>query len=149
MSKRFKIIPAIYLVLRNDDKILLCRRFNTGYMDGKYSMIAGHLDGDEPLEKALAREANEEAGITINPDDLKLIHVIHTRSELPNSLDDERVDFYFTAEKYSGELKIMEPNKCDRMDWFDIKNLPEEIVPRVKVALENILKGEPYSSLGW
>lgn len=38
MSKdRFKLIPAVYLLLRQDNEVLLLRRANTGYQDGKYS----------------------------------------------------------------------------------------------------------------
>ena len=37
-------IPASYLVLMKENKVLLLRRFNTGYQDGNYSMITWHLD---------------------------------------------------------------------------------------------------------
>jgi hypothetical protein len=33
-------IPASYLILMKDNNVLLLRRFNTGYEDGNYSMIA-------------------------------------------------------------------------------------------------------------
>lgn len=56
---RFKLIPAVYLLLRSKGKILLLRRSNTGYQDGMYSLIAGHLDGDELGTEGLIREAKE------------------------------------------------------------------------------------------
>lgn len=149
MKARFQVIPAVYLVLKKDNSILLARRFGTGYNDGLYSMIAGHLDGDEPMASALAREAMEEAGITVLPSDMKLIHVMHTRSEIKDSTDDERVDFYFEADRYEGEPEIAEPDKCDDMRWFDLDELPDNLVPRVKAALEGIKAGAPYSELGW
>lgn len=149
MKKYFKFIPAVYLVLRKDNKVLLSRRFNTGYQDGNYSMIAGHVDGDEPLTAAMAREALEEAGIVVQEKDMLLIHTMHTRSEIPGSLDDERVDFYFAADIYEGDATIQEPHKCDDMSWFDLDALPENIVPRVKQALEHIKIASPYSKLGW
>ena len=149
MKKRFKFIPAVYLVLRKNNKVLLSRRFNTGYQDGNYSKIAGHVDGDEPLTTAMAREALEEAGIVVPEAGMQLIHTMHTRSEIPDSLDDERVDFYFAADTYKGDITIQEPHKCDDMSWFDLDALPENMVPRVKQALDHIRDQSPYSQLGW
>ena len=67
MSDRFKLIAAVYLLFRRGDEILLLLRANTGYEDGKYGLVSGHVDGDEPLAAAAAREAREEAGVEIDP----------------------------------------------------------------------------------
>lgn len=149
MKQRFKFTPAVYLVLRKGDQILLSRRFNTGYQDGMYSMIAGHLDGDEPMTSAMAREAYEEAGITVNPTDLRLVHVMHLRSEIKDSTDDERATFYFETTEFKGVPRIMEPEKCDDMQWFKADKLPETMIGHVRLAVENINKGEIFSTFGW
>ena len=48
MSKeRFKLIVDVHLLLIKDGKIVLLKRANTGYEDGKYGLIAGHADGNE------------------------------------------------------------------------------------------------------
>ncbi len=149
-NTRFQIIPAVYLVLRRDGKILLARRAaSSSYMGGYYSMIAGHLDGDESLVVALAREVDEESGLKVDPKNLKLVHIMHTRSEEPNTNDDERIDFYFEADDIEGNPSIMEPDKCDDMQWFDIDHLPKKIVPRVRQAIQCIDDKILYSQMGW
>lgn len=149
MKKRFQIIPAVYLVIRDGEKVLLARRFNTGYEDGKFSLPAGHLDGDEPMTVALSREAKEELDINVDPKDLNLVHVMHHRSEIVDSTDDERVDFYFTVNKYDGEPTIAEPDKCDALEWHSIHKLPKNMVRRVKLSLEGISKNDFLTEVGW
>lgn len=149
MPNRFQIIPAVYLILVKSNKVLLMRRFNTGYMDGYYSMIAGHLEGNETLQQAVSREAFEEAGIIVDPKRLQLIHVMHTRSEMLDYGNEERIDFYFSVSRYDGQPEIKEPDKCDDMRWFDLAKLPEKLTPRVRQALGNKAKNIMYSDLGW
>jgi len=57
MTKRNQNVPASYLVLFKENKVLLLKRFNTGYEDDKYSMIAGHVDEGESFSEAIIREA--------------------------------------------------------------------------------------------
>ena len=65
MKDRYKYICAVYLILIKGNQILLLKRVNTGYEDGKYSLVAGHMDGNETIKQAMIREAREEAGIAI------------------------------------------------------------------------------------
>ena len=78
--ERFKAVIAVHLILIKDNQILLLRRFNTGYEDGNYSVVAGHLDGNESVLKAMQREAFEEAGIQISEKDLQIVHVMHRKT---------------------------------------------------------------------
>lgn len=150
MSKeRFKITPASYLVLVKDGKILMLRRFNTGYEDGNYSLVAGHLDGQETFRQAMAREAAEEAGIILNPDDLVVVHIMDRQVIFNDVGARERLDVFIKAEKWDGELKNMEPHKCDDLNWFSFDELPENTIPYIKQALECIEDGVFYSEYGF
>lgn len=139
----FKLIPAVYLVLRKDNKVLLLRRANTGYQDGKYGLVSGHLDGDELGVMAMAREAKEEAGIDIDPTKLQFVHVGHRLSR--NQVGQERIDLFYELREWKGQIVNAEPEKCDDLSWFDIDNLPENMLPYVKRVLTDIANGVIYS----
>lgn len=143
-KERFKLVPASYLVLIKDNKILLSRRFNTGYEDGNYSFVAGHLDGNETFIQAIIRETKEEADINIKPEDLKVVHMMHRK--VPG---EERIDCFIIAKDWKGEPKIMEPHKCDDLRWFKLDNLPENTVLYIKQAIDYISKNIFYSEFGW
>ena len=69
---------AVHLLLVKDDRVLLLKRYNTGYEDGNYSVVAEHIDGGEDLKTAMIREAREEAGIEVSHANLEVVGVILT-----------------------------------------------------------------------
>jgi 8-oxo-dGTP pyrophosphatase MutT (NUDIX family) len=142
-KEKFKLCSAVYLLPIKDGKVLLSRRFNTGWMDGKYSLIAGHLDGNETVFEAMVREALEEANLKIDKKDLIPATVIHRKSDV------EYIDFFFVVNKWKGEPIINEPDKCDDMSWFSIDNLPDNLLPFIKDAIENYENKVAFFESGW
>ena len=143
MTERFRPYAAVYLVLEKDGKILMAKRKNTGYQDGNYSLVSGHLDGGESATEALIREVQEEAGIRLKENDLKVVYVLHRLG------DREYIDIYMKTDHWEGEIKNMEPEKCEELKWFPKDNLPENTVPEVRVVLEDIEKGLFYGEQGF
>lgn len=142
MKDRYQSKVAVFLILtrKHDGKeeILLQRRCNTGYMDGKYeAACSGHLEKGESLSMAVAREAKEEIGLEINEKDLEFVSLVHPYEE-------DYLNVFFTTQKYIGKPKIMEPEKCDDLQWFSIDKLPDNIVERNRKVLENIKNGIMY-----
>jgi 8-oxo-dGTP diphosphatase len=141
--QRFTLLSAVHLFLLRDHTVLLLRRFNTGYEDGNYSVIAGHLDGNEEIKAAMIREAHEEAGITVMREDLEVVGVMHRKS------NDERLDFFLVTERWTGELRNCEPDRCDELAWYDWDRLPVNVLPYIRKALENYHAGQWFDSFGW
>ncbi len=141
--EKFKYIGSAYIILIKDGKVLLGRRQNTGFRDGWYGLPAGHLDGGESVRQGCAREAKEEIGITVKPEDLSVVHVMHRK------MDDERFDFFMTASHYEGEPRNCELDKCDDLSWFPLDTLPENTIPYIREVLASVQKGETYSEFGW
>ena len=79
-KERFKLIPAVSLVLKKDNKILLQRRCNTGWCDDCYALVGGGIEEGETAFTAIIREAKEEIGITLRKQDLSVEHVLHFRN---------------------------------------------------------------------
>jgi 8-oxo-dGTP pyrophosphatase MutT (NUDIX family) len=141
MTAKFK--SAVHLFLIQNDKILLLRRYNTGYEDGNYSVVAGHLNGGEKIVTAAIREAKEEVGIDIREGDVEIVQMMHRVS------DDERIDFFVAVSTWSGEIVNNEPDKCDDLSWFPLDKLPENTIPYVRQAIKNYQQDIPFSNLGW
>jgi mutator protein MutT len=142
-QERFKVIPAVFLILKNDDsEVLLSQRLNTGFSDGNYGLVAGHVENGETATNALIREVKEEIGITVKEDDLCMSHVMYYGSR---SAIYQAVFFFFTATQWQGEIANTEPEKCSDLRWFAIDNLPENIVSPAHHALECVQKGILYS----
>ncbi len=145
-QNRNQNIVACFLLLVKNDQVLLLKRQNTGYRDGEYSLISGHVDAGESFKQAMIREAKEEAGLELKPQDLEMFHVMHRKSMIDQS---ERVDVYFLAKNESQELRNLEPEKCAELTWFKTDNLPEKTVPYIRKIITALKKEQVYSEWGW
>ncbi|HRW58425.1 MAG TPA: NUDIX domain-containing protein [Chlamydiales bacterium] len=140
-------IPAAYLILFKENKTLLLKRKNTGYQDGNYSLIAGHVEPNESFTESMIREAKEEAGITLSSKDLQVVHLMHRKSSSPSN--NQRIDLFFLANNWQGEITNIEPHKCEELAWFDLNDLPSNIIPYVNEALHHVIHQKFYSEKGW
>ena len=143
MSQRAMFPVTVHLFFLRGDQILLLRRFNTGYADGQYSVPAGHLDGQETVLAAAAREAREEIGVRIEAQDIEYSSVMHRRD------GDERVDFFLNIRSWDIEPLNAEPDKCDELLWVNVDDLPDNTIPYIKQALRNHFTGKRFDEFGW
>ncbi len=133
----------LHLVLLRDDCVLLGKRRNTGFADGRYHVPAGKLEIDETITDGIIREAREEAGITLSPNDIDLVHLMHLRDGT------DRLSLFFTADRWSGEIENREPEKCAGWEWLPVGDLPAETVPYARQAIADIVAGRHLGLFGW
>jgi 8-oxo-dGTP pyrophosphatase MutT (NUDIX family) len=139
---RFTMPVAVHVFLLRGPRVLLLRRFQTGYEDGNYSVVAGHLDGGEDVLAAAAREATEEAGVIIDLAHARVVGVMHRRSRV------ERIDFFVAVDRWTGEITNREPHKCDDLSWHDVDTLPGNVIPYVRRALRNYRDARWFDTFG-
>jgi 8-oxo-dGTP diphosphatase len=139
-----KFYLAVYAVFKKDDQILLLKRHNTGFEDGNYSMVAGHMDGNETVKDSLKREVKEEVGIALDLKNVDIAHIMHRKTP-----DREYIDFYLSVSKWNGEVKNMEPEKCSELRWVKINKLPGNTIQYIQFAIDQINRKEIYSEYGF
>jgi 8-oxo-dGTP diphosphatase len=141
MHARFPV--AVHIFLLRENHVLLLRHANTGYEDGNYSVVAGHLDGAERVMQAAIREVYEEVGVRLCPTDLTVVGVMHRLS------NGERIDFFLAATVWGGTLENQEPDKCSELRWSALNALPANTIPYVRAASENFRQGVWFAEFRW
>jgi 8-oxo-dGTP diphosphatase len=142
---RFQVVPAAYVLLRRSadgvGQLLLQLREGTGYMDGHWAAAAaGHVEAHESVLEAAVREAAEELGIGIRPDDLVPLCAMHRTAGNHDPVD-ERVDFFFELRTWRGEPRRVEEDKAADLRWWPLDALPAPVVPHELFVLDRIRAG--------
>lgn len=141
---RSLLVAAAYVVLRrpgpSGDDVLLQLRAGTGYRDGHWALLAGHVDPGESVHEAAVREAAEEAGVVVDPADLRPLTALH-RFERGGPQVEQRVDVFFEVTRWQGEPTRVEPDKAADMAWWPLDALPEPVVPHERRVLDLLAAG--------
>ncbi|MEV6393521.1 phosphotransferase [Streptomyces sp. NPDC051907] len=133
----------VHLILRRDGdagaEILLSRRAGDVYASGLWHLVSGHLDGPhEDVVDALIREAAEEAGVTIDPAEVRFAVAVHHRGPGGRS----RTGMFFEVRVWQGAPWVREPAVCDAMGWFPLDALPEPMVAYCRAGLDAYQSGQ-------
>jgi 8-oxo-dGTP pyrophosphatase MutT (NUDIX family) len=155
------VVPAAYVfllrggagpdgdgALGDETEVLLQLRSGVDYMDGHWAAAAaGHVERGETAWDAARREALEEIGVT----DVDLVFVTAMQRTQGGEPIDERIDFFFTARSWSGEPRVVEPDKAADLRWCRLGDLPDPVVPHERAVLERLRTGttQAYSTFGF
>ncbi|MEV0649032.1 NUDIX domain-containing protein [Phytomonospora sp. NPDC050363] len=138
----------VFLILTRGEEVLLALRENTGYGDGQWNFPSGKLDDGEPVDAAVCREAWEEIGLKLTPEDLPAPRVLHIRSPEGQG----RIGLFYPVELDAarfGEPVNAEPHKCGGLRWFPAERAPEETVPYTEQGWELWRSGKAFGAAGW
>jgi mutator protein MutT len=117
-------VSAGAIIFNDKGKIFLSKRSkNTKNERGCWETPGGSVEFGEKLEETVKREIVEEYGaeIEIIEQWLSVDHIISSEKQ-------HWVATTFLAKFKSGqEPKIMEPDKCDQIGWFNLNELPEPL----------------------
>ncbi|MBK7721817.1 MAG: NUDIX domain-containing protein [Austwickia sp.] len=146
MTGGLALIPSAYVLLRRHGthgrEVLLQYRQGTGFLDGHWACAAaGHVEPGETVFAAAVREADEELGVTICESALVPLTVVQRRHEDSQPIN-QRVDFFFACDRWSGEPSVREPEKSAALMWARLDQLPTPVVPHELAVLHGLRMGE-------
>lgn len=138
---------AVYIMIKKGNKAPFIKRSNTGYRDGEWAMPSGKVDRGESFSAAAIREAKEEVGVDIHPEDLEYVLTLHRRSD--DKPDQAWVDVLFVVEKWEGEPYNAEPHKHGELKWLELDELPMTVIEYQRALVEAHKNNLPYVEFGW
>ena len=125
---------GIGVLIVKEGKILFKKR-KASHGAGEWSFPGGHLDYMESFEDCARRETKEEAGIEIK--NIRLNYLANLKTYAPKHY----VDIGLIADWDSGVPQVLEPQKNETWEWFDVENLPEPLFEPCKFAIKSYKSG--------
>ena len=111
------------LVFDKDGRVFLAQRGPKASNErGAWEFPGGKVSFGEKLTEAVTREFAEEYGMTIEVTELLGVndHILLEEKE-------HWVAPTYLARHISGEARILEPEKCTAIGWFELSQLPEPL----------------------
>ncbi len=142
---------ASYVIIKNEDgHIGFVLRSNTTWMNDHYGLPSGKIENNETFTAGAQRELKEEVGLDVPIENIKQVFVMHRYSANDKTPDTSQwVDVYFEVSDYEGEPYNAEPDIHSEFAWLDPDNLPDNIIPDTRAALEAYSQGKSYFEWGF
>lgn len=106
-----------------DGKFLLGQRKGS-HGSGTWSIPGGHLEFGESFEETAVREVYEETGLHI-----KNVRFGAVTNDILMDENKHYVSVWLLSDYGSGTERIMEPDKCNALEWHTFDDLPQPLAP--------------------
>lgn len=126
------------LVIKGTTVLLGKRRGSHG--GGEYGGPGGHLEYGETCAQTALRELEEECGGEIKIKNLRMLCVTDILKYPPKHY----VDVGFVADWVSGDPQIVEPDKVDSWDWYELDDLPTPLFGADPNYFDSLKSGQIY-----
>ena len=125
---------GVTTIIKSGNTVLLGRR-KGNHAGGFFAPPGGHLEFGESFEICSIREVQEETGLLIvNPQLLNCYNTIYF-----NEQKHYVVVFMIVNYPRGQDPKVMEPDKCDSWDFYDLDQLPTPLMPGFQMLIEDKL----------
>lgn len=127
------------LVVRGDSSLLLARR-RGGFGDGQWGLPGGRLEMGETIVDAARRELSEELGLVAES-----VRVVCVSD--PSSENNHQLQIGVEVKRWNGSAVILEPEKCDAVEFFSVANLPSDLFVAASPIIRSYFSGSFYVPL--
>ena len=118
-----------------DGRLLLVKRQREPEA-GHWGLPGGKIDWGETARAAVAREIEEEVGLTIQPGPVLCIAETIDRGDGMHW-----VAPVYLIEDAVGEARLLEPEKMAGVEWFALDALPSPLTDATRAALKALGRG--------
>jgi len=115
-------IPSVGCIIINDENeiFLIQRKQKIGHLS--WAPPGGHIELNEKVEDAVARECGEEIGIKIT----HLKYLAYTDDFFANE-GWHYITFWYVCEGYTGKIYNKAKDEIYKSNWFSLNNLPDNL----------------------
>lgn len=133
MDKKYPRVGIGVMIMNEKQEVLLGLRKGS-HGAGEWSFPGGHLEFGETIFETAAREAKEECNLEVS--DLELISVADERRYIKTD-DKHYLNIGVKVKEASGEVRVMEPEKCLEWRWFSLNELPSPLFEGTELTIRN------------
>ena len=136
MGEHWPKVGVGVMVMRGGTVLLGKRKGSHG--EGEYAWPGGHMEHMESFEECAKREVMEETGMEI--ENVRFLRLSNLKDYKPKHY----VDIGLIADWKDGEAQVIEADRIEHWDWYDIDHLPEPLFATIPSYIEAYKTGKNF-----